>query len=342
MKLFKRKNGYWYIRFARGKEKSLKTKDKKLAEKLFRALYKEALEGKLILLEKYQKITLQNFIKEYLEYSASIKSHATYKRDKIALKKLLDFLGDIPLKIITPKKIEEFHTFLLRKGHKPSGVNVEIRHIKAAFNKAVFWGYLKSNPYGKIKLLKVPKRPPKFLKEQEIELILKSIDDQNFKELIICYLETGCRRQELLNLRKEDVDLQNGFIRVKGKGDKIRLIPLTKTVKKILQKRLSTVKGEQLFLYHPDTVTHKWIKLMRKLGLNYRLHDLRHTTASYLAIQGIPLKFIQELLGHSDITTTQIYAHLRPEDLQSALNISILSKSKNAGKMQACPLKILK
>lgn len=340
MKLFRRSNGYWYIRFSRGKEKSLRTKDKKLALKLFKEVQKEALKGKLIFLEKQQKITLKEFAKEYLDWSSTVKSYATYKRDKLSLKKLIDFLGDISLKAITAKRLEEYHAFLLKRGQKPSGVNVEIRHLKAAFNKAVFWGYIEKNPYTKIKPLKIQKKPPKFLKENEIKLILDNIYDLDFKDLIICYLETGCRRQELLNLKKEDIDLQNDYIRVKGKGNKTRLIPMTETVKEILSKRMG--KDRIFPNWHPDTVSHKWIALMKKLGLNYRLHDLRHTTASYLVIQGIPLKFVQELLGHADITTTQIYAHLRPEDIKSALSITSITKVKNAGKQQANNLKLVK
>ncbi|RLI86748.1 MAG: hypothetical protein DRP01_03530 [Archaeoglobales archaeon] len=342
VKLFRRSNGYWYIRFERGKERSLRTKDKKLAEKLFKEVQKEILKGRLVLLEKQQRITLKQFIEEYLSWSANYKSYNTYRLDRHCFSKLLDYLGDIPLKTISVKKLEEYFGFLKTKGQKPTGINIEMRHIKAGFNKAIAWGYLKENPLAKIKPLKIHQSPPKFLSKEEIKLVLGNIKNPDFKDLIICYLETGCRRAELINLRVEDIDIKNQFIKVRGKGSKTRIVPMTKTVIEIMNKRIiNKTKQQRIFpAWHPDTVSHMWAKLMKKLGLKYRLHDLRHTTASYLAMKGVSLKIIQELLGHSDIKATQIYSHLCPETIREAL--SLLNMTGNVNKNQAGRLKRIK
>lgn len=104
---------------------------------------------------------------------------------------------------------------------------------------------------------------------------------------------------------------------------------MTEEIKKLLKS--IPLSGKRLFPWHPDTVTHKWIKTMKALGLSYRLHDLRHTTASWLAMKGISLQIIQTLLGHSDIRVTQIYSHLKPEVIKSALQeISNLLCEQNA------------
>ncbi len=321
MKLFRRSNGYWYIRFERGKEKSLRTKDRRLAERLFREIQKEALKGRLILLEKQKKISLSNFIEEYLAWGEAHKAPSTVRRDSWALNRFLQFVGDRPLRSISAKLIEDYRTFLLQNGRKPSSVNVEYRHLKAAFNKAKDWGYIKENPVTRLKPLKEPKTPPKFLSRQEAQHLLGHLKkhDPDFHDLVLFGLETGARRIEILRLRWEDINWEFKRIRLHGKGNKTREIPMTSRVAALLQGRSPKSRGKVFPYIHYDTISHKWQKVMRKLGMNYRFHDLRHTTASWLVMNEVPLKVVQDLLGHSDIRVTQIYAHLSRDYLREAL-----------------------
>jgi len=320
MKLFKRSNGYWYIRFERGKEKSLRTKDKKLAERLFKEIQKEILKGKIILLEKQEKISLKEFIQEYLSWAEKMKSYESVRRDKVALNNFLQVVGDKPLRIINVRDVERFLTACLDLGRKRTGINVDYRHLKAAFNKAKEWGYIKENPFTRVKPLKEEKKPPRFLSEEEVKKVLEAVrDDKDFRDIILFTLETGCRRKEILNLHVKDIDFENNLIKIQGKGNKVRTIPMTSRLRKLLERRCKNRVGKVFPLWHKDTITKKWHKLMKKLGMDYRFHDLRHTAASWLAIKGVPLQFIQELLGHSSITVTQIYAHLRPDVLREAL-----------------------
>ena len=315
MKLFRRKNGYWYVRFERGKEKSLRTKDKRLAHKLFRELQKEALKGRLILLEKREKISLSKFFEEYLEWSEKTKSPETVAKERWIFRYFLDFCGNKPLRSIKIRDIERFLSAMRSKGRKrrkrrkPSGINVIYRHLKAAFNKAFEWGYLRENPLSKVKPVKVPKRPPKFFKPEDIEKLFADIREKEpeFYFYVKFLLETGCRRNEILYLKWEDVDLAAGRIRIRGKGDKVRSIPIHRSLRALLEE-LGPRKRGRIFSWHPSTVTHKFKKYLRKHGLEeYKLHNLRHTTASWLAMKGVPLKTIQELLGHSTIAVTEIY-----------------------------------
>ena len=320
MKLFRRSNGYWYIRFERGKEKSLRTKDRKLAEKLFKEIQKEVLKGKIILLEKQEKINLSEFIQEYLSWAEKIKSYESVRRDKVALNNFLKIIGNKPLRIIGIRNVEKFITTCLDLGRKRSGINVDYRHLKAAFNKAREWGYIKENPFTKVKPLREEKKPPRFLSQEEVKKVLEAIKhDKDFYDIVLFTLETGCRRQEVLNLEAKDIDFLNGFIRIRGKGNKERIIPMTNRVRSLLKKRCKNKIGKVFPLWHKDTITKKWHKLMKKLGMDYRFHDLRHTAASWLVMQGVPLQFVQELLGHSNVVVTQIYAHLRPEVLRESL-----------------------
>jgi len=336
MKLFRRKNGYWYIRFERGKEKSLRTKDERLARQLFREIQKEALKGRLIILEKQNKISLKEFIDEYLKWSEPRKSLASYKRDKWSLNRFLEVVGDKPLKAITFKDVDFYLGFLLSQGRKPSGINVDYRHLKAAFNKALEWGYLKKNPFSKVKPLKVPHRPPKFLSKEEVEEVLKYLrnKDSSFYSVVLFAIETGCRRKEIATLQVKDLDFERKLIRIRGKGDKERLIPMTSRLEAFLKETCKWRIGKVFPNWHPDTITHKWQKTMRALGLDYRFHDLRHTTASWLAMHGVSLRFIQELLGHSSIQVTQIYAHVRPDAVREALE-EVFKEVDFSGKSQA-------
>jgi len=337
MKLFRRSNGYWYIRFERGKERSLRTKDRRLAEKLFREIQKEALKGRLILLEKQEKIDLETFFHEYLKWAEHHKSPESVRRDRHAFHNFLQAIGNKPLRSVSVRDVERFLTLCLERGRKRSGANVDYRHLKAAFSKAQEWGYLAANPFAKVKPLKVPKEPPRYLSPEEVFRVLEALkDDPDFRDVVLFALETGCRRREILNLTTKDLDFAHGFIYLRGKGERTRAVPMTSRVRELLKRRCRNRVGRIFPAWHPDTITKKWHKLMQRLELNYRFHHLRHTTASWLAAQGVPLQFIQELLGHSSITVTQIYAHLRPDILREALEetFSVL-EGRNAGKAQA-------
>ncbi len=333
MKLFRRSNGYWYIRFSRGKEKSLRTKDKRLAYRLFKEIQKEALKGRLISLDRQERITLADFFEEYLSWASKRKAASTLKREQSVIKNFIDYFGNTKvLNTISFKDLEAYQTFL-RKKRAPAGVNLDFRHLKAAFNKAVEWGYIKRNPFSFIKPLKVPQPLPRYIKENEMEKILEFLRqrDKFFYDFVLLTLETGCRRNELLFLTAQDVDLNHGFIQVKGKGNRERIIPLTERAKAILAKRIN--EQGRIFKWSPDWVSQKWKKLMKKLNLPYRFHDLRHTTASWLAINGVSIKVIQELLGHSSLTVTEIYAKLTRDVIRE--NLEEVFGCKNSGKMQA-------
>lgn len=331
MRLFRRENGIWYVEFERGKKRSLRTKDKKTAERLFKELQKEALKGKLILLEKHEKIRLSEFIKEYLQWSELRKARSSYKRDKWSLNRFLEIVGDKLLRTISIRDVEHYISVLLAQGRKPAGINVDFRHLKAAFSRAKEWGYIRKNPFSKVKPLKIPYKPPKFISKDEMERIISYLKDKDpdFHDIVVFALETGCRRKEIANLSFNDVDFQTGYIRILGKGGKERFIPITNRVRGVLTLRFQKNKNKVFPDWHPDTITHKWQKTMKALELKYRFHDIRHTTASWLAMQGTPLQFIQELLGHSSVQVTQIYAHLCPDVIKTELEKAFSSFNSN-------------
>lgn len=167
MRLFKR-GKYWYIEFNKYKKKSLKTTNKKEAERIFKYIQQELHLKKFINLA--ETITLGDFIKEYLEYVETSLSWNTLRIVRDSFKYFLEIVpSETPLKIITSRKLEELIAILLSRGWKPVSINIHIRHLKAAFNKAVEWDYLEKNPFSKIKPLKFEKKPPKFLTKEDIK-----------------------------------------------------------------------------------------------------------------------------------------------------------------------------
>jgi site-specific recombinase XerD len=342
MRLFKRQStGVYYVRLARGKEKSLKTKDKGLAEKIFRKLKREILLGKIISLEKQENPRFSEFRKEYLQLREAEKRKSTVDTDKQALKALHEIIGDMFMRSITPKVIDSFHMTLLKRGMKATSVNVYFRHLRKAFNQALKWGYIKENPYADKEQLPEDERMPRWLRDSEFSKIFEVIDDIDFERIVKWYLYLGCRRAELVYFTWQNVLLDLGLVMIESRYSKrrrVKVLPIPAELKPIVEemKKEAEAAGRQKGRVFPrwkdpDTITHKWEHYRELAGLSdVRLHDLRHTFASHLAQKGVPQKKIQELLGHAKLSTTDIYTHLFPEHLREALD-----QLDFAGKMQA-------
>ena len=206
----------------------------------------------------------------------------------------------------------------------------------------LFWvgeGLIEATPMNNIQSPKMEKRLPKFLSMDEVTKLIESVNGDfkySIRDKAILELLYGCglRVSELLNLRKEDVFLREDFIRVKGKGSKERIIPLGNEAKKALikyitEERPTLDKKKSSFLF----LTRRGNKLSRmglwkrfqqylvKSGIakNCTPHTLRHSFATHLLQRGASLRTVQLLLGHSDISTTQIYTHVDRNYLREIL-----------------------
>jgi len=310
--------GTWYIYFDRNNKKSLKTKDKKEAQILFRKYQKDLLEGKLLVLNKSEK--LNEFIKAALNHYKTMNTAAYHTSMKYTLNYLLDFLGDKEIGKITRRDIDNYVQHRLNAGYAKTSVNIDIRNIKTAMSLATSWEIINKNPLTGYKQIRIDKTAPKFLQQHEIQKMLSIIDDTMIKRAFLFYVLTGCRRDEIINLTWSDVDLNRGFIYIrKTKTHLERHIPINDSLKKVLDD--IPHKVGRLFPMHKDTMSHKMKKYLKNAGLgNLKLHSLRHTFASLLAMSGESLKTIGELLGHTDTRTTEIYAHLTKDYLTEVVN----------------------
>lgn len=219
-------------------------------------------------------------------------------------------------------------------------------------------GILKSNPVHLVRRPKQEKRLPVFYKEQSMEAYFESTKgnpefgtyEQKLNRLIISLLAScGLRRAELISLNVSSVDLGRQVLRVTGKGDKMRDIPLLPSLCEEISLYLSAVsslnedayspeapllrtpKGDRLYPVYVDRVVKKELAGVPDITVRRSPHVLRHTLATELLSDGADLNSIKELLGHSSLAATQVYTHSSVERLQSIYK-NAHPRAKNGGK----------
>ncbi|MEW5772836.1 MAG: tyrosine-type recombinase/integrase [Thermodesulfobacteriota bacterium] len=316
-KLYRRRNGYFYARLGRGKEVSLKTKDKRQAEKLFRAIREEFLAGRLSELRGESTKTLGEFREDYVELQEEVTTASTFRANLLALDKLIEVAGaTCKLDRVTLKHVDEMLAAHKKKGLKTSSINNYIRHMRAILGKAVQWGYVKPNPLRHAKELRVDKEPPKHLSKEDVLRLLSSIKDPDIRNLVTAFALSGRRRGELMSLTWENVDLERGRYYVpKAKNHLARHYPMTEEFRELLESMKAENENPTGRIFkrwtNRDSVSHLVKGCMRKAGLgHFHLHNLRHAFAALFLEGGGRLKSLQGLLGHTDSRTTEIYAHL--------------------------------
>jgi len=211
MRLFKRKrDGIWYVELE-GKRRSLRTTEANLARKAYRHIKEAYLAGKIRKITGECDVTLAEYTEEFSVWAETVQPRSTYRANRLALEKLKHTAGEtIRLDRINRKHLDQIVADSRRAGLSVASINNYIRHARASLNKAVEWGYLGHNPLAGAKELSREHKSPNFLTRDEALRFLGSIEDLDLRRLILAYIATGRRRSELVRLRWEDVDLQNG------------------------------------------------------------------------------------------------------------------------------------
>jgi len=258
-----------------------------------------------------------------------------HQANRVRIQHLLDFFGlDTLVTKIDTKWIEQYRAWRL-KTITAATVNKEIIKLAQLLDMALETGVININPARKIKRLRdTRERKPRALTSEEIERLLQvaKAERRLFKGLaypiILTYLYTGMRREELLYLEWEDVDFERRQIRIQAKIEKDGFVTKTGRARTIglAQHRAEVLKnlprkGRYVFggdspLIRPDGVTHAFRKLADKAGLprSVTLHSLRHTYITHLLEKGVNPKRVQELAGHAVFATTWRYAHALPSN----------------------------
>jgi integrase len=219
----------------------------------------------------------------------------------------------------------------LNKGIKPATINHELSVISAAVNHAVRkWGVNIANPV-RYQWLKTGPLRLRYLEKHEAKTLLEQAhklrpDLANFIRLAI---NTGCRKTELLLLKWSDVNIERRYMLLRPentKGNKRRILPLNAGAIQALTQQKQQIKTEWVFARQNGerVKTFNWLfrKAAQQAGIeDFRIHDLRHTFASWLVSEGVELVKVRDLLGHSSIKMTERYAHLMPDRLLGAVSV---------------------
>ena len=266
---------------------------------------------------------------DFLEIEKGLSQNTldAYRRD---LNDFFDFC-DIDLKNIQRTQINTYIRNLHEKKYSPTSIIRKIASFRGFFKWANANDIIKTNPALTLEQPKTPQRLPKVMSVQEIENIL--IQNLSNTERVIVELLYGCglRVSELVNLTVTNYDLNGKYIQCMGKGSKERIIPLgTKAISAIkeyipereflIQKYnlntkqfLLNEKGKKITRQEVYTFIHNQGKRLHK---SISPHTLRHSFATHLIENGADLRVVQELLGHSDVSTTQLYTHISKKRLK--------------------------
>lgn len=268
-----------------------------------------------------------------LERSLSKNSIEAYKND---IKKLVDYLKEQKNEV-TPTKITQKDLISFIESFSDKGLSARsqarcLSGIKTFFKYLLLEDIIKENPAELLETPKIGRKLPEVLSIDEIDEIQKVIDLSKFdghrnKSIIETLYSCGLRVSELIDLKISNLYFNEGYIRVIGKGNKERLVPLGKKAEKEMKLYISSTrndqnikKGHEDFLYlnrRGGKLTRVMIftlvkKLIKKAGIkkNVSPHSFRHSFASHLVSGGADLRAVQEMLGHESILTTEIYTHL--------------------------------
>lgn len=291
----------------------------------------------------------ENLVDEFLTHLkvGNHYSKHTLESYGLDLRQFLNFLEEE--KVADPEAVDhlvlrKYLTILKQAKLAKSSIARKIACLRTFFKFLCKQGYLQNNPAKEVASPRREKRLPEFMYPEEINALLNMPDqsqklgirDQAILEILY---SSGLRLQEIVDLRMEDLDLSRGYLRVFGKGSKERVAPLGGVAGRILQRYLKEVRPgllaklppnaesqNNVFLNYRGTrlsgrsiqrIVLKYLKKLAFLNRKITPHTFRHTFATHLLENGADLRVVQELLGHVDISTTQIYTHVTKERIRS-------------------------
>lgn len=244
--------------------------------------------------------------------------------------RLAETFGNIPLRRFNSMILEQFQTDRLSMGKKPATVNRLIATISHMFTKAVEWDMVEEETLKrirKVKLLPENNRRLRYLSTEECQRLI-DLCDSHLKPIVITALNTGMRKDEILGLKWDNVDLKAGFILLnqdQTKNSERKEIHISPTFLETL-KTLPKREDVPHVFYNPltgkryDNVKRSFNTALKRAGIkDFRFHDLRHTFASHLVMAGIDITTVKELLGHKDLKMTLRYSHLAPSHKLKAI-----------------------
>lgn len=285
--------------------------------------------------DKYKDLEVEKYL-EYLKYERKL-SDNTYQSYENNLKQFKKYLIDNDIvnssKDVSTEMLKEY-LYQLNLSNKSKSHYLTV--LKSYYSFLTKEGVIKNNPTNAIKMPKIEKKLPNYLTIEEVDKLLdirleKPTDYRNKAMLELLYA-TGMRISELTNLKLSQVDFDDDIVRVLGKGKKERTIPLNDTAIFTLKEYINDYRpfllklntSEYIFINNFGNKISRqgFFKILKKLCVKAEInkevspHTLRHSFATHLLNNGADLRIIQELLGHENLVTTEIYAHLQNQKIK--------------------------
>ena len=280
---------------------------------------------------------MERFVEKFIRYLDIEKNYSahTILNYKLDLEEFQAFLGEQPVEKVDYLGVRKYLAVLKEKNLSSRSVSRKLSALRTFFRFLTREGFIKSNPVASVLSPKLDKHLPQFLTEEDTARLIESsipatLSGLRDRAILETFYSTGIRISELVGLDCDDVDIISGIVKVRGKGKKERIVPIGEQAISAIRAYLG--KKDQsspaLFLnagrrrISDCGVRYIFRKYIRKTGIRQGIspHTLRHSFATHLLNRGADLRTVQELLGHANLGTTQIYTHLTTERLKNVYN----------------------
>ena len=282
--------------------------------------------------QKKNDISLRVFALEY--YLPHAMSHKrSWKNDEYMIHRILPLLGHLSLSHISHRDISLFHN-KEKERNSATSANHYLILLKRMFNLAIKWDLLEKNPTDNLEKFRLPPQRERYLSKEELPRFLNALeemDDRLSMAAIKLLLFTGCRKTEILSLQWQQVKLEESRLHLPmTKNGQSRSVVLNTKAKEALHRLREDRQGKRTSTYlfpsregtrkgHLNDLRKPFMKVCAAAKIDgLRIHDLRHSFASFAVMSGASLYDVSKLLGHSDTKMTQRYAHLSDDCLQKA------------------------
>ncbi|MGN1399464.1 MAG: site-specific tyrosine recombinase/integron integrase [Erysipelotrichaceae bacterium] len=299
-------------------------------------------------------VEIRQYIDKFLDYiylsnSSSINTRLAYQHDLNLFYQYLQ-QNDISSLDLSRNEVMGYLDYLHKLNSQITNRSVSrnLSSVRSFYHYLNDISYCDYSPFTAIKIKKEKQRLPDYLFEDEIDLLLDSFDlndELSYRDRTLFETMYGCglRVSEATNLKISDIDFQNRFLRILGKGSKERIVPFYSTIEELLKHYLAEIRvlyvndsHEYVFVNrNGQKLTSRGVqyllnKTVEKYNLPFKLHPhtLRHSFATHLLDQDVDIRIVQQLLGHSSLSTTQIYTHLTVEHLRSSYDKAFEEKEK--------------
>jgi integrase len=279
--------------------------------------------------EKRSTIYFEEFADEYIRDYARI-SKKSWKTDLGRVKEMKEFFRGKLISSITAQDVEKYKAKRVEDSVQLTTVNKCLQILSRMFNLAISWGYLTNNPAkGVKKFPEEPFRRKRVLNREEEKMLFTAIIPKHLRSMVQIFLNTGLRRKELFQLRWENIDFKNRQLFIKDtKTSRSRYIPMNETVYNELKALQQNGRNQGLVFVNPKTgrafvdIRRAFYGACHRAGIkNLLLMDLRRTFATRLLEAGVDIITVQHLLGHTSVTTTQIYTVSNLEQKKNAVSL---------------------